>query len=85
MKGFGTGAGNPTLLQWRLNDQVLSGGGAIKLASDTPPQTRARAGAARGVERFESCIFKFEVLRVVSVPSAPAVVIKPVAGHSAEG
>src|SRR5688572_11547993 len=39
VKGFGTGAGNATLLQWRLNDQVLSGGGAIKLASDTPPQT----------------------------------------------
>jgi hypothetical protein len=42
-------------------------------------------GVARGVERFEICIFKLEVLRVVSVPSAPAVVIKPVAGHSAEG
>ena len=31
VRGFGGGSGAPTLLQWRLDEQVLPGGGPVKL------------------------------------------------------
>jgi hypothetical protein len=47
VRGFGTGGGD-ALLQWKLDDQPLPGGGQIRPEPGTPPQTQPQAQIRQG-------------------------------------
>ena len=47
VRGFG-GTGSEALVQWKLDDQPLPGGGSIKPALDTPPLTQSQSQIKEG-------------------------------------
>jgi hypothetical protein len=46
VKGFGSAL--PAQIQWKLDDQILPGGGPVKLDLDTPPQIQSNASLKAG-------------------------------------
>lgn len=58
------GTAPETLVQWKLDDQVLSGGATVRLSTDNPPQTRSAQFTRGGPHVVSASLLSDDRLRI---------------------